>query len=70
MRSMAASLWAAGDRVFLMDETGKTMVIKVGPEMEILATNQIDGDVFWSTPAVSGKTLLIRGSKKLYCIRE
>ena len=68
--SMAASLWAAGDRVFLMDESGKTLVLQTGPELKVVATNQIADDLFWSTPAVSGKSLLLRGVKKLYCIRE
>ncbi len=68
--STVASLWAAGDQVFLLDESGKTIAIQVGPEMKILATNQIENDLFWSTPAISGKSLLIRGAKKLYCIRQ
>lgn len=68
--SMAASMWAAGDRAFLMDESGKTVVIEVGEEMKVVATNEIADDLFWSTPAVAGKSLLIRGAKKLYCIRE
>ena len=53
-----------------MDENGKTIAIKVGPELRIVATNQIDNDLFWSTPAISGKSLLIRGVKKLYCVRQ
>ncbi len=69
LQSMAASLWAGGDRVFLMDEKGKTLVVEVGPELKIAATNEIN-DHFWSTPAVAGKSLLLRGLKKLYCIRE
>jgi outer membrane protein assembly factor BamB len=68
--SMAASMWAAGDRAFLMDETGKTIVLEVGPEMKVVGTNEIADDLFWSTPSVAGKSLLIRGAKKLYCIRE
>ena len=68
--SMAASLWAAGDKVFLMDESGKTVVLQVGPELKVVATNQIDNDLFWSTPAVAGDSLLIRGAKNLYCIRN
>lgn len=68
--SMAASLWAAGDRVFLMDESGKTLVLECGPEMKVVATNQIASDLFWSTPAVAANSLLIRGVKKLYCIRK
>jgi outer membrane protein assembly factor BamB len=42
----------------------------MGPEMKTIATNQLKDDLFWSTPAVAGKSLLIRGVKKLYCIRE
>lgn len=68
--SMAASMWAAGDRAFLMDESGKTVVLDVGPEMKVVATNEIADDLFWSTPAVAGNSLLIRGAKKLYCIRN
>lgn len=68
--SMAASLWAAGNKIFLMDESGKTLVVEAGPKLNIVATNQIDDDLFWSTPAVSGKSLLLRGVKKLYCVRE
>lgn len=68
--SMAASVWAAGDRVFLMDEGGKTLVLQAGPEMKILGTNEIADDLFWSTPAVAGNSLLIRGVKNLYCIRQ
>ncbi len=67
--STAASMWACGDRVFLLDEDGKTLVIETGPEMKILATNEID-DVFWSTPSVAGNSLLLRGNKKIYCVRE
>jgi outer membrane protein assembly factor BamB len=68
--SLAASMWAAGDHVFLMDEYGKTIAIQVGPELKIVSTSQIEDDLFWSTPAVSGKSLLIRGVKKLYCVRQ
>jgi hypothetical protein len=66
---MAASLWAAGDRIFMMDETGKTVVFEASDSMNIIATNQISDDLFWSTPAVAGDSLLLRGVKKLYCIR-
>lgn len=70
METVAASMWAAGDRVFLMDEAGKTMVLAVGDDYKAVATNELKDDLFWSTPAVAGKSLLIRGVKRLYCIRE
>jgi outer membrane protein assembly factor BamB len=70
MATMAASMWAAGNRIFLMDESGKTLALESGDEYKVVATNQIKDDLFWSTPAVSGNSLLIRGAKRLYCIRE
>jgi len=67
--SIAASLWIAGDKLFALDETGKTFVIRTGREFTVLGTNKID-DLFWSTPAVAGRSLLLRGADKLYCIRD
>ncbi|MGL4554334.1 MAG: PQQ-binding-like beta-propeller repeat protein [Gemmataceae bacterium] len=67
-RTVAASLWAAGGRVFVLDEAGKAFVVKAGPEFELLGTNELD-DTFWSTPAAAGGALYLRGTKALYCVR-
>jgi outer membrane protein assembly factor BamB len=69
MSTVAASLWADEGRVFLLDEGGTTHIIQSGPEFKLIRANKID-DLFWSTPAVAGETLLLRGVEKLYCIRE
>ncbi len=66
--TIASSLWASSEKVFILDETGKCFVIKAGPTFEVLATNQIS-DLFWSTPSIAGDSLLLRGISKLYCIR-
>ena len=42
-------MWADDEHIFLMDESGKTFVVRSGKEFEILAENQLD-DLFWSTP--------------------
>ena len=42
----------------------------VGNEHHVMATNELTYDLLASTPAVVGKSLLIRGVKRLYCIRE
>ena len=52
-----------------MDESGKAYVVKAGPEFKIVGENDLD-DLFWSTPAATKGTLLLRGANKLYCIRE
>lgn len=69
MATVAASLWADDERVFILDEKGTTFVIASGPEFKLLGTNNIP-DLFWSTPAVAGDALLLRGVEKLYCVRK
>ena len=68
-RSIAASMWADDKHVFLLDESGKTFVIKAGSYFKIIRENELD-DLFWSTPAVTNGALLLRGSNNLYCIRK
>ena len=65
--SVTASLWAAGGKIFTLNESGETSVIKSGEEFELLGSNSIDG-LFWSTPSVTQSALLIRGAGKLYCV--
>jgi hypothetical protein len=61
-----------GDRIYLVNEKGTTLVLRAGPEYEVLAESTIGpGDeVFWATPAVTADALLIRSSDAVYCIRE
>lgn len=66
--SVTSSLWAADGKVYALNEAGETSVIKVGDEFEQLPSNQTPG-LFWSTPSVAGKSLLLRGAKMLHCIR-
>lgn len=60
-----------GDRLYVVNERGRTAVIGVGPEFKILGEFSVGGDdeVFWATPSVAGDALLIRSSTALYCIR-
>jgi hypothetical protein len=60
-----------GDRIFVVNEQGRTIVLEAGPEFRILGECSVGGDkeVFWATPAVSSDSLLIRSSTALYCIR-
>ena len=62
----------AGGRIYLVNERGKTLVLRAGPEFEVLGESEIGpGDeVFWATPAVADDALFIRSSDALYCIRE
>ncbi|MDA7878319.1 PQQ-like beta-propeller repeat protein, partial [bacterium] len=66
--SVTSSLWAADDKIYALNESGETSVIKSGDEFEQLPSNQTPG-LYWATPSVAGKSLLIRGAKMLHCIR-
>ena len=61
-----------GDRIYLVNEKGTTLVLRAAAEYQLLGESTLGpGDeVFWATPAVAGDALLIRSSDALYCIRE
>ncbi|MDB4654044.1 hypothetical protein OAE54_00765, partial [bacterium] len=66
--SVTSSLWAADGKVYALNESGETSVIKGGDEFVQLPTNETPG-LYWSTPSVAGQALLLRGAKMLHCIR-
>ena len=57
-KQTAASLWATADRVFVLDESGRTFVIEVGPTFKMDEPNKLD-ETFWATPAVAGGDLFL-----------
>lgn len=65
----SASMIAAGDHVYAINEDGEVYVIKVGGKYEELSVNTMDEPVL-STPAASGDTLFVRGSNHLFAIRN
>ncbi len=65
--SFTASPWSYNGKLFCLSETGLTYVVQLGPEFEILGTNELD-ELCLSTPAIASGKLLIRTASKLYCI--
>jgi outer membrane protein assembly factor BamB len=65
----SASPMAAGGRVYLFSEEGKTTVLAAGREFRKLAENQL-GDGFMASPAVSGEALFLRSRTQLYRIEK
>ena len=64
----SASPIATPDGRIYFASPGKSYVIKAGPEFQLLATNTLgEGDPF-TTPAVSGGRLFIKGRNYLWCI--
>jgi outer membrane protein assembly factor BamB len=64
-----ASLTATQDRLYVLGREGRCVVLKPGPKIEVLATNQLD-DRTDASPALVDNELLIRGRENLYCIAQ
>lgn len=62
-----ASFLAADGKIYISGRNGATLVLKDGPDFEVLAMNQLD-DGFDASPAVVGNELFLRGRSHLYCI--
>jgi outer membrane protein assembly factor BamB len=65
----SASPLAAGDRIYLLSEEGKTTVLATGREFKKLAESQL-GDGFMASPAVTGNALFLRSRSHLYRLEE
>lgn len=65
----ASPIYAEG-RIYFCDQDGKTTVIAANPdEFTLLAENQLMGG-FMASPAVTGRTLILRTKEALYAIEE
>jgi len=64
-----ASLVYGDGRVYFFNKEGKTTVIKQGRTFKIVATNQL-GDGFMASPAIVGKSLILRSKTHLYRIEK
>jgi outer membrane protein assembly factor BamB len=54
-------------KLLMSSEDGDTFIVKAGPAHEVVRTNSI-GEPIYSTPALAGGKIFIRGEKHLYCI--
>jgi outer membrane protein assembly factor BamB len=69
--AFTSSPWAAGGRVFCLNEDGVCYVLRAGDKFELLHTNKLaEDDMCLATPALAGDRLLIRTAPRLYCIRN
>jgi outer membrane protein assembly factor BamB len=62
-----ASPVGVADRIYLTGRRGATAVLAAGPELKVLAVNQLD-DPIDASPAVVGDELFLRSHHHLYCI--
>jgi outer membrane protein assembly factor BamB len=69
IQGIYASPVGARDRVYFLGRNGVTLVIKHGPQFEVLAQNTLADD-FEASPAIVENEMYLRGRKYLYCIAE
>jgi len=67
IRHIFSSPTGVKDRIYFLGQNGVTVVIRHGPEFEVLATNTLD-DEFDATPAIVGNAIYLRGHQYLYRI--
>lgn len=68
-RTVAASPFAADGKLYFLDESGTAVVVKAGPQFEVLGGGKLD-DTFWASPTPAGNGLLLRGVEALYYIKQ
>jgi outer membrane protein assembly factor BamB len=67
VKNFYASPITAAGRVYFVDRTGTTIVVKIGEGLDVLSVNKLD-DPIDASPVAVGKQLFLRGEKFLYCI--
>lgn len=68
-KGFTSSPWAHDGKIFCLDDSGQTFIVKAGPKYELLGKNEIK-EMFWSSPALAGGAIYLRGVENLYCIRQ
>lgn len=58
-----------GDRFYVVNQSGDTLVLRAAPKYELLASNPL-GELSNSTPAFSDAQVFIRTHVALYCVAE
>jgi len=69
LKGVYASPVGAAGRVYFTGRRGTTLVLKHGPEFEVLSINKLEEPID-ASPAIVGKELFLRGNEHLYCIAE
>ena len=65
-----ASLVGANGKLYLSSEEGDVIVLKMGEQYEVMATNTLEGQTFVASPAIANDELFLRSETALFCIRE
>ena len=68
-RQYSASLVSAQGLVYFLDDDGVTKVVRPGPRLDVVATNEL-GEPCRASMAISNGRSFLRGQDHLYCIED
>jgi outer membrane protein assembly factor BamB len=67
---ITASSLATADKIYCVDQRGRTHIIEAGSEFKVAKVNKLNEEMCWASPAVAGNVLLIRTTEHLYAIGQ
>jgi outer membrane protein assembly factor BamB len=63
-----SSMLLAGDKIFIPNQSGETIVLRAKPKFELIGINPLDGTLTNSSLAASEGQFFLRTHKHLWCI--
>ncbi len=63
-----SSMLLAGDKIFIPNQSGETIVLRAKPKFELIGINSVDGTLTNSSLAASEGQFFLRTHKHLWCI--
>jgi outer membrane protein assembly factor BamB len=64
-----ASPWMFDNKVYFYDEKGTTQVVQAGKDFKLLTPNTLN-DKFWASVAFSSDAYILKGVKKIWCVKK
>lgn len=65
-----ASPVGANGKLYLATEDGDVVILKMGENYEVLATNTLQDQMFIASPVIINNEIFLRGQNTLFCISE
>ena len=63
-----SSMVLAGDRIYVVNQSANTIVLKASPKFEVLAVNSVGNEMCNASVAVSNGDIFIRTHEHLWCV--
>jgi outer membrane protein assembly factor BamB len=65
-----SSMVLAGDRIYVLNQSGDTLVMKAAPKFEMIGINSLSNELTNASHAMADGEIFIRTHKHLWCIAE